>query len=60
MRRAGLMVIWASTELRHAVSEHYTSDPPPGLRSITVARRSIEALCDGIVTSFARKSAGKR
>ena len=54
MRRAGLMVIWASTELRHAVSEHYTSDPPPDLRRITIARRSIEALCDAIVTSFAR------
>jgi hypothetical protein len=52
MRRAGLMVIWGATELRHALSELYTASPPPGLRKVPVARRSIEALCDAIVRTF--------
>jgi hypothetical protein len=55
MRRADLMVIWANTELRHAVSEHYTTQRPPELRVVTPSRRSIEALCDAIVHTFARR-----
>lgn len=53
MRRAGLMLIWGSTELRHAVSNLYTKDPPADLRVVTVARRSTEALCNEIVRSYA-------
>lgn len=53
MNRAQLMVIWANTPLRHAVSRHYTEDTPAHLRTITVARRGIEALCLEIVRSYA-------
>jgi hypothetical protein len=53
MRRAGLMVVWGSTELRHALSNLYTSEPPAGLRVVKVNRRSTEALCQEIVRSFA-------
>jgi len=54
MRRADVVVIWGSTPLRHAVSNLYTDDPPPGVRVITVARRGIEALCGEIVRSYER------
>lgn len=57
MNRAQLMVIWGSTELRHAISNLYTDETPPHLRRITVARRSIGALCDAIVLSYAQKPA---
>jgi hypothetical protein len=52
MNRAQLMVIWANTPLRHAVSRHYTEETPSHLRTITVARRGIEALCAEIVRSY--------
>jgi hypothetical protein len=60
MRRAQLLIIWGSTQLRHAVSNLYTADPPRGLRSITVARRGIEALCDEITRSYERAPARRR
>jgi len=40
-----LLVIWASTQLPHKVSQSYTREKPPGLRQITVSRRGVEALC---------------
>jgi hypothetical protein len=52
MRRADVMVIWGSTELRHAVSKLYTSEPPDHLRVVQIGRRGTEALCDAIVASF--------
>ena len=52
MRRADVMVVWGSTELRHALSKLYTSETPPHLRNVPVARRSTEALCDAIVQSY--------
>ncbi len=52
MRRAGLMIIWGSTELRHALSKLYTSEPPDHLRVVQIGRRGTEALCDAIVRSF--------
>lgn len=42
---AELMVVWASTPLAHKVSVSYTDERPPEVPMITVARRSIEALC---------------
>jgi hypothetical protein len=55
MNRAQLLVIWGSTPLRHAVSNLYTQEPPEHLRTITVSRRGIEALCSEIVRSYERK-----
>jgi hypothetical protein len=55
MNRAQLLVIWGSTPLRHAVSNLYTQEPPPHLRTITLSRRGIEALCSEIVRSYERK-----
>ncbi len=49
---AQLVVIWGSTELRHAVSMLYTKEPPPHLRLISVGRRSVEALCNEITRSY--------
>jgi|CXWL01.1.fsa_nt_gi hypothetical protein len=49
---AQLVIIWGSTELRHAVSALYTKEPPPHLRLITVGRRSVEALCAEITRSY--------
>jgi hypothetical protein len=49
---AQLIVIWGSTELRHAVSEHYKTDVPERVRVITVSRRGVEALCMAIVESY--------
>lgn len=49
---AQLIIIWGATELRHAVSEHYKSDVPNAVRSITVSRRGVEALCAAIVESY--------
>jgi len=46
---AQLLVVWASTELPHRVSQVYTEDRPPGLPLITVARRGVEALCQAVV-----------
>ena len=60
MNRVQLVVIWGSTELRHAVSELYTRNPPPGLRMITVGRRSIEALCREVERSMSGGRAAKR
>ncbi|MBI2766476.1 MAG: hypothetical protein HYX53_11280 [Chloroflexi bacterium] len=51
---AGLVVVWASTPLPHKVSVSYTQDRPAGLRMITVARRSISALCDAIAKAAAQ------
>jgi len=52
MRRSDVVVIWGSTPLRHAVSDLYTEAPVAGVRTITVARRGIEALCREVVRSF--------
>jgi hypothetical protein len=52
MNRAQLLVIWGSTPLRHAVSNLYTTEPPRHLRSITVSRRGIEAVCREIIRSY--------
>lgn len=49
---AQFMVIWGSTPLPHRVSEAYTGQRPSYLRSITVRRRGIEALCHEIITSL--------
>jgi len=51
-RWAQLIVIWGATPLRHAVSELYTSEPPPDGRILTVSRRGVEALCGEIVRSY--------
>lgn len=49
---AQLVVIWAPTPLKHAVSNLYTRDPQPHVRIVTVSRRGIEALCGEIVRSY--------
>ncbi len=48
---AQLLVVWASTELPHRVSQVYTEGRPPDLPLITVPRRGIEALCRAIQQS---------
>ncbi|MCO5202842.1 MAG: hypothetical protein M9925_14185 [Chloroflexi bacterium] len=53
---AQLLVVWASTELPHRVSQVYTEDRPAGPPLITVARRGVEALCSAVV-QFASGSA---
>lgn len=53
---AQLLVVWASTELPHRVSQVYTEERPPGLPLITVARRGVEALCQA-VQQFAANTA---
>jgi hypothetical protein len=52
MRWAQLVVIWASTPLKHSISHLYVAEPPPHLRVLTVTRRSVEALCSEIVRSY--------
>lgn len=59
MNRAQLMIIWGSTELRHAISSLYTEETPPHLRTITVARRGVAALCNEVVRSFRDKPAAR-
>ena len=49
---AQLVVIWAPTPLKHAVSNLYTHDPQPHVRIVSVSRRGIEALCSAIVRSY--------
>ena len=51
-RWAQLIIIWASTPLKHAVSDHYNRDRAPHARVLTVSRRGIEALCGEIVKSY--------
>ncbi len=53
---AQLLVVWASTDLPHRVSQVYTEDRPAGPPLITVARRGVEALCTAVV-QFASGSA---
>lgn len=60
MARADLLVVWGSTPLRHAVSNLYTSETPPHLRVIPVARRGIEALCREISESYRRTASARR
>lgn len=50
---AQLLVIWASTQLPHRVSQSFTEQRPRDLPLITVARRGVEALCQE-VTRFAQ------
>ena len=48
---ADLVVVWASTELNHATSGHYTSVRGELRRKVVVApRRGIEALADAIAS----------
>jgi hypothetical protein len=51
-RWAQLIIVWGPTPLRHAVSDLYSSDPPPNLRIVNVSRRGIEALCSEVERSF--------
>ncbi|MDP9237285.1 MAG: hypothetical protein M3P30_07810 [Chloroflexota bacterium] len=51
-RWAQLVVIWAPTPLKHAVSNLYTQEPLPGVRVVPVSRRGIEALCVAITKSY--------
>ena len=60
MARADLVIIWGSTPLRHAVSNLYTAEPPPHLRTIKISKRGIEALCTAISVSYASKRADLR
>jgi hypothetical protein len=52
---ADLIVVWGSTELAHRVSNHYTTGPRYRASVITVARRGIAALADGIARSTAAR-----
>jgi hypothetical protein len=54
---AQLLVVWASTELPHRVSQVYTEGRPPALPLVTVPRRGVEALCQA-VQRFADGAAG--
>jgi hypothetical protein len=51
-RWADLIVVWAPTPLRHAVSELYTEQRYEGLKVVQVPRRGIEALCDEVVRAL--------
>ena len=51
-RWAQLIIIWASTPLKHAVSDHYTRERAPHARVLIVNRRGIEALCAETVKSY--------
>ena len=42
---AQLMVVWASTQLPHRVSQAFTEGRPRALPLITVARRGVESFC---------------
>ena len=57
MNRVQLVVIWGPTPLRHAVSDLYTSAPPPHVRTVSIAKRGIEALCDAVTLSYRRAPA---
>ncbi len=50
---AQLLVVWASTQLPHSVSQAYTSQRPRSLPLVTVSRRGVEAFC-AEVTRFAQ------
>jgi hypothetical protein len=54
---ADLLVLWASTPLAHKVSQAYTHDVPERARRphITVARRSVTALCEAVLEHLARR-----
>lgn len=52
LRWAQLVVICGSSELRHAVSEHYKSDIEHTARVITAARRGVAAVCGAITESY--------
>lgn len=52
-RWAQLIVVWASTPLKHAVSNHYKDDMPDDVRVVTVNPRGFEAVCAEIVKSYA-------
>jgi hypothetical protein len=60
MAWADMVIVWGPTPLRHAVSNLYTSEPPPHLRVINVPRRSIEALCMEISRNCAPPGARRR
>lgn len=47
---ADVVVIWASTELPHKVSQLYTGIADPSRKRITVARRGAAAVIDAILT----------
>jgi len=51
-RWAELVVIWAPTPVRHAVSDLYSEVTYPELKVVTVHRRGIEALCDEVVRAL--------
>lgn len=53
--RADVIVIWATTMLAHKVSRTYQNFAPKR-STITVARRSIEALADGITAHLASRA----
>jgi len=55
---AQLLVVWASTPLHHKVSVVYTSQVPPGLPVLTVARRGVESLCRGVAEQVRRRRQG--
>lgn len=52
-RWAEIIVIWGSTELDHKVSNHF--DGKGDSRVITVSRRSIGALADGVIRHLTRQ-----
>lgn len=56
---ADVVVIWASTELAHKVSTLYTEIADPGGKRITVARRGVAALIDGINAWVERRGGGR-
>jgi hypothetical protein len=49
---AQLLVVWGATQLPHKVSKLYTDRPPPHLRVVSLAKRSVEALCREAARSF--------
>lgn len=54
---ADLVVIWASTPLAHKISQAYTNSAEQRARArqLTVARRSVTAVCEAIVEHLARR-----
>ena len=52
---ADAIVVWASSELNHKVSEHYTGAPDPLRQKVTIVpRRGIEALAVELAARFGR------
>lgn len=49
---AQIVVIWGATPLPHKVSNLYTEEAPPHVRTVKLARRGIEALCSEIIRSL--------